>query len=540
MQRGGLHVHTDVCARDLMVESTEHPKRRGRPPCVEGSAHRMALALSAAPLLGVELSAEDVLLERQAPPKLVHNVAVCSRWSPRYEALHVLPCSPTTTFSASTTSSCTSRRRTERLEPLELRVRALVAASPMVTLLQTDRVPTILGSASEGTRSLDPRASRWSIACSGCGTARGGPRLPRHRRAPRRRRRARRDARRGRRVGCRRARGGGVRRRARRRRAGSLARLLGGLADDVVAVPLSRVGFSSGGHERRPLRKTQAEAYTRRAPLHIALEFIPKLFRRGNAISPSDWNDNQHAIRLPRGRGRMAYANGATVAPPAAPTVQKCRRLLPGCASSAECPCYTTTSRDGFFATAGGANGSNGLVARIHHYMTRSVDECRLKVADIACCHTGHCVLPHRMGCASKWRANDGTHCTRVGRRATPPSTTISRRPASHAARARMRGLFGVALGDLAASYSPPAAPAAAASAAAFRGRQPPPTESVAAFLAAHHGPFREEDLTRAWLADKEAREADASGNHGHKKHGHKKHGHKNGVSAATGGGGRP
>ncbi len=103
-----------------------------------------------------------------------------------------------------------------------------------------------------------------------------------------------------------------------------------------------------------------------------------------------------------------------------------------------------------------------------------------------------------------------------------------------------MRELFGVALGDLAASYSPPAAPAAAGSAAAFRGRQPPPTESVAAFLAAHHGPFREEDLTRAWLADKEAREADASGNHGHKKHGHKKHGHKNGVSAATGGGGKP
>ena len=68
--------------RDLMVHR-EHPKRRGRPPCVEGSAHRMALALSAAPLLGVELSAEDVLLERQAPPKLVHNVAVCSRRSPR-------------------------------------------------------------------------------------------------------------------------------------------------------------------------------------------------------------------------------------------------------------------------------------------------------------------------------------------------------------------------------------------------------------------------------------------------------------------------
>ena len=137
--------------------------------------------------------------------------------------------------------------------------------------------------------------------------------------------------------------------------AGSLARLLGGLADDVVAVPLSRVGFSSGGHERRPLRKTQAEAYTRRAPLHIALEFIPKLFRRGNAISPSDWNDNQHAIRLPRGRGRMAYANGATVAPlgaPAGDVGMVCRRLLPGCASSAECPCYTTASRDGFFATA--------------------------------------------------------------------------------------------------------------------------------------------------------------------------------------------
>ena len=88
-----------------------------------------------------------------------------------------------------------------------------------------------------------------------------------------------------------------------------------------------------------------------------------------------------------------------------------------------------------------------------------------------------------------------------------------------------MRELFGVALGDLAASYSPPAAPAAAGSAAAFRGRQPPPTESVAAFLAAHHGPFREEDLKRA---EAEAREADASGNHGH----------KNGDSAVTGGGG--
>ena len=71
---------------------------------------------------------------------------------------------------------------------------------------------------------------------------------------------------------------------------------------------------------------------------------------------------------------------------------------------------------------------------------------------------------------------------------------------------------------------------------------EPPPTESVAAFLAAHHGPFREEDLKRA---EAEAREADASGNHGHKKHGHKKHGHKqhghkNGDSAVTGGGGRP
>ena len=59
----------------------------------------------------------------------------------------------------------------------------------------------------------------------------------------------------------------------------------------------------------------------------------------------------------------------------------------------------------------------------------------------------------------------------------------------------------------------------------------------VAAFLAAHHGPFRVEDLKRA---EAEAREADASGNHGHKKHGHKKYGHKNGDSAVTGGGGRP
>ena len=503
----------------------------------------MALALSAAPLLGVELSAEDVLLERQAPPKLVHNVAVCSRWSPRYEALHVLPwLAHHNLLGVDHFFMYLAPPYTNASSPLELRVRALVAASPMVTLLQTDRVPTILGSASEGTRSLDTegvslvdcmqrlrRSARWGlgfldidellvvgdvrVAARGAGGASAaGARAA---------------------AACGGAHGGDG--------AGSLARLLGGLADDVVAVPLSRVGFSSGGHERRPLRKTQAEAYTRRAPLHIALEFIPKLFRRGNAISPSDWNDNQHAIRLPRGRGRMAYANGATVAPPAAPTVQKCRRLLPGCASSAECPCYTTTSRAGFFATAGGANGSNGLIARIHHYMTRSVDECRLKVADIACCHTGHCVLPHRMGCASKWRANDGTHCTRVS--PTGDAAVDDDQSAAclaRGARARMRELFGVALGDLAASYSPPAAPAAAGSAAAFRGRQPPPTESVAAFLAAHHGPFREEDLTRAWLADKEAREADASGNHGHKKHGHKKHGHKNGDSAVTGGGGRP
>ena len=502
----------------------------------------MALALSAAPLLGVELSAEDVLLERLAPPKLVHNVAVCSRWSPRYEALHVLPwLAHHNLLGVDHFFMYLAPPYTNASSPLELRVRALVAASPMVTLLQTDRVPTILGSASEGTRSLDTegvslvdcmhrlrRSARWGLGfldidellvvgdvrVAARGAVGGGT--------------------------------GGAQTAAACGGAGSLARLLGGLADDVVAVPLSRVGFSSGGHERRPLRKTQAEAYTRRAPLHIALEFIPKLFRRGNAISPSDWfaNDNQHAIRLPRGRGRMAYANGATVAPlgaPAGDVGMVCRRLLPGCASSAECPCYTTTSRAGFFATAGGANGSNGLIARIHHYMTRSVDECRLKVADIACCHTGHCTLPTKPGCASKWRANDGTHCTRVS--PTGDAAVDDDQSAAclaRGARARMRELFGVALEDLAASYSPPAAPAAAASAAAFRGRQPPPTESVAAFLAAHHGPFREEDLTRAWLADKEAREADASGNHGHKKHGHKKHGHKNGDSAVTGGGGRP
>ena len=135
---------------------TEHPKRRGRPPCVEGSAHRMALALSAAPLLGVELSAEDVLLERLAPPKLVHNVAVCSRWSPRYEALHVLPwLAHHNLLGVDHFFMYLAPPYTNASSPLELRVRALVAASPMVTLLQTDRVPTILGSASEGTRTLD-------------------------------------------------------------------------------------------------------------------------------------------------------------------------------------------------------------------------------------------------------------------------------------------------------------------------------------------------------------------------------------------------
>ena len=50
-------------------------------------------------------------------------------------------------------------------------------------------------------------------------------------------------------------------------------------------------------------------------------------------------------------------------------------------------------------------------------------------------------------------------------------------------------------------------------------------------------GPWHAHHATRA---EAEAREADASGNHGHKKHGHKKHGHKNGDSAVTGGGGRP
>jgi hypothetical protein len=190
-----------------------------------------------------------------------------------------------------------------------------------------------------------------------------------------------------------------------------------------------------------------------------------------------------------------------------------CRRLLPGCASSAECPCYTTTSRDGFFATAGGANGSNGLVARIHHYMTRSVDECRMKAADIACCHTGECGCSH----PSQWRANDVALCTR----ASPTGDAAvdddqSAACLARGARARMRELFGVSLGDLAASYEAPAPLARAAAAAA--------TTSVAAFLAAHHGPFRVEDLKRA---EAEAREADASGKHGHKKHGHKKHGHK-------------
>ena len=116
----------------------------------------MALALSAAPLLGVELSAEDVLLERLAPPKLVHNVAVCSRWSPRYEALHVLPwLAHHNLLGVDHFFMYLAPPYTNASSPLELRVRALVAASPMVTLLQTDRVPTILGSASEGTRSLD-------------------------------------------------------------------------------------------------------------------------------------------------------------------------------------------------------------------------------------------------------------------------------------------------------------------------------------------------------------------------------------------------
>ena len=137
----------------------------------------MALALSAAPLLGVELSAEDVLLERLAPPKLVHNVAVCSRWSPRYEALHVLPwLAHHNLLGVDHFFMYLAPPYTNASSPLELRVRALVAASPMVTLLQTDRVPTILGSASEGTRSLDTegvslvdcmqrlrRSARWGL-----------------------------------------------------------------------------------------------------------------------------------------------------------------------------------------------------------------------------------------------------------------------------------------------------------------------------------------------------------------------------------------
>ena len=93
----------------------------------------MALALSAAPLLGVELSAEDVLLERLAPPKLVHNVAVCSRWSPRYEALHVLPwLAHHNLLGVDHFFMYLAPPYTNASSPLELRVRALVAASPMV------------------------------------------------------------------------------------------------------------------------------------------------------------------------------------------------------------------------------------------------------------------------------------------------------------------------------------------------------------------------------------------------------------------------
>ena len=161
----------------------------------------MALALSAAPLLGVELSAEDVLLERQAPPKLVHNVAVCSRWSPRYEALHVLPwLAHHNLLGVDHFFMYLAPPYTNASSPLELRVRALVAASPMVTLLQTDRVPTILGSASEGTRSLDTegvslvdcmqrlrRSARWGDPYQPRARRGSGRHDPPHHRTPRHR-----------------------------------------------------------------------------------------------------------------------------------------------------------------------------------------------------------------------------------------------------------------------------------------------------------------------------------------------------------------
>ena len=185
----------------------------------------------------------------------------------------------------------------------------------------------------ERARAARHRASRWSIACSGRGVARGLGRL---------------DellvvgdvaATHGAGASMPVARGGGVRRRARRRRAG---RWRGCRRALVVAVPLNapRPVASAG----RCARRGGGYREERRCP------FIPKLFRRGKAISPSDWNDSTptsrprpHGVRRPPSRRSSAPGDVGMV----------CRRM-PGCASSAV-PVPTTSA-----TSAGGANGSNG------------------------------------------------------------------------------------------------------------------------------------------------------------------------------------
>ena len=198
------------------------------------------------------------------------------------------------------------------------------------------------------------------------------------------------------------ARGGGVRRRARRRRRGCWRGCLAGWPT-TVAVLLSRVGFSSGGHERRPLRKTQAEEHTRRAPPHVAgihPEALPP--RQRDLAIRLERQPARHPTPRGRGCGVRQWPPSRRSAPAA--TSGWCR----GCCRGARRPQMPSTRRPPATASlrrAGGANGSNGLVARIHHYMTRSVDEA-LKVADIACRHTATAC------CHTEWGGRSGAPTT--------------------------------------------------------------------------------------------------------------------------------
>ena len=277
----------------------------------------------------------------------------------------------TTTFSASTTSSYLAppaaasgmpARRGARAARARARRRLADGHIAAVVPVVRDPLPRRRARARAAST---PRASRWSIACSrrrgarravgplGASTSTSAVRAKCDVRA------ATHGA--GGASGCRRARGGGVRRRARRRRRGALARLLGGQAARPTtsspcrsAASASRPAATSAGRcARRRRRRTRGERRRARLRWNSSRQLPPRQrdlrHPTGTTTStPSSTPAAAAAWRTPMGPPSRRSAA------PAGDVGMVCRALLPGCASSAECPCYTTTPATALCDLAGG------------------------------------------------------------------------------------------------------------------------------------------------------------------------------------------